>query len=81
MNSSNPGQTLNYTDEDITFFMGLYRDRGRAEGALARLREHFPAARVIVRSDGDEDPKNRELSKRFGVDYREEERLFVGVIR
>ena len=76
MNNSDPRQTPNYTDEDITFFMGLYHDRARAEGALARLREHFPAARVIVRSDGDKDPKNRELSERFGVDYREEERLF-----
>jgi len=76
MNRSSPRQTQNYVDQDITFFMGLYHDRARAEGALARLREHFPAARVIVRSDGDGDPRNRELSERFGVDYREEQRLF-----
>ena len=74
--SSGVGETSNYNDADITFFMGLYRDRVRAEGALTRLREHFPTSRVIVRSDGDGDPKNRELSERFGVDYREEERLF-----
>ncbi len=65
-----------YTDEDVTFFMGLYCDRGRAEGALSRLRAHFPNARVIVRSDGDKDPKNHELSERYDVEYREEERLF-----
>ena len=49
MNSSRLGETPKYTDEDITFFMGLYRDRGRAEIALGRLREHFPGTRVIVR--------------------------------
>jgi len=68
--------TKNYTDEDITFFLGLYRDLDRAEGALCRLREHFPDARVIVRSDGDRNPKNRELSERYDVEYLEEERLY-----
>jgi hypothetical protein len=69
-------QAPNYTEQDITFFMGLYRDRLRAVGALARLRKYFPVARVIVRSDGDGDPKNRELAERFEVDYRDEERLY-----
>jgi len=58
----------NYSDEDITFFMGLYRDHERAEGALGRIREHFPDARVIVRSDGDRDPKNRKLAERYNTD-------------
>ena len=65
-----------YSDDDITFFMGLYRDRVRAEGALSRLRANFPTARVIVRSDGDKDPQNKELSERFEVEYWAEERLF-----
>lgn len=66
----------NYNDKDITFFMGLYQDLGRADGALKRLREHFPEARVIVRSDGDPNPENEALSEQFNVDYRAEERLF-----
>jgi len=65
-----------YSDDDITFFMGLYRDRVGAEGALSRLRANFPTARVIIRSDGDKDPQNKELSERFEVEYWAEERLF-----
>ncbi|MCK5359198.1 MAG: hypothetical protein KAJ95_01155 [Gammaproteobacteria bacterium] len=66
----------NYSDEDITFFMGLYRDRERAEGALLRLRTYFPDARVIIRSDGDDDPENYELSERYGAEYYADERLY-----
>ena len=65
-----------YVDGDLTFFMGLYRDRALAEVSLAQLREHFPRARVIVRSDGDDDPANRSLAARFDLEYREEGRLF-----
>ncbi len=66
----------NYSDNDITFFMGIYRDLGRAEGALCRIRAHFPQARVIVRSDGDKNPKYQEFIERYDVEYREEERLY-----
>ena len=76
MSTSDSREAQNYTDGDITFFMGLYLDRARAEGALSRLREHFPTARVIVRSDGDGDPENHRLAELFDADYREEERLY-----
>jgi len=76
MSDSDARQEPNYVEEDITFFMGLYHDRARAVGALARIREFYPAAHVIVRSDGDADPMNRELSEHFDVDYRAEERLY-----
>jgi hypothetical protein len=65
-----------YSDEDLTFFMGLYRDRERAIGALSLLRKHYPNVRVIVRSDGDHDPLNHELTERFNVEYLAEERLY-----
>ena len=76
MTTSDALSAPNYCDDDLTFLIGIYHDRKRAEGALSRLRTHFPQARVIVRSDGDVDPKNRELLARFDVDYREEERLY-----
>ena len=65
-----------YTDKDVTFFMGLYRDQRCAEVTLGRVREHFSDARVIVRSDGDNGPANRKLADRYDIEYYEEERLF-----
>ncbi|MCK5359196.1 MAG: hypothetical protein KAJ95_01145, partial [Gammaproteobacteria bacterium] len=67
---------LNYSDEDLTFLMGMYRDRERAMGALSRVRKHYPDASVIVRSDGDYDPMNHELAELFDVEYFAEERLY-----
>lgn len=66
----------NYTDTDITFFMGLYHDHDRAEGALSRLRTHYPEARLILRSDGDNDPAYHKLADKFGAEYWQEERLY-----
>jgi hypothetical protein len=76
MISTDSSHSPNYTDEDITFFVGIYRDRLRAADALTRIRQHFPEARIVARSDGDRDPQNYELAEQFGVDYREEERLY-----
>lgn len=68
--------TTSYADEDLTFFMIVFRNFELAEASLQELRDHFPRARVVVRSDGDSDPRFRVLSHRFNVDYRAEERLF-----
>ena len=65
-----------YTDSDLTFFMLIYRDFPLANRSLARLRRHFPEARVVVRSDGDDDPRHAELVARYGVEYHREPRLF-----
>lgn len=65
-----------YADEDLTFFMIVFRNFELAEESLAELRESFPAARVIVRSDGDPDPRYASLVRRFDVDCRLEDRLF-----
>ena len=66
-----------YTDKDVTFFVGLYRDQRCAEVTLRRVREHFPDARVILRSDGDKDPAIRELADRYDTECYEEKRLFA----
>ena len=68
--------TTSYADEDLTFFMIVFRNFELTDASLQELRDHFPRARVVVRSDGDSDPRYRVLSRRYGVDYRAEERLF-----
>ena len=65
-----------YTDHDLTFFMLVYRNYEAANRCLARLRSHFPEARVIVRSDGDSDQRHEELIDRYAVEYHAERRLF-----
>ncbi len=56
--------------------MIVFRNFELTDASLQELRDHFPRARVVVRSDGDSDPRYRVLSRRYGVDYRAEERLF-----
>jgi asparagine synthase (glutamine-hydrolysing) len=63
-------------DRDITFWMSVYRDGRLACRTLEDLRRHFPMARVIVRSDGDDDPMHHRLVDRHRLEYRLEDRLF-----
>ncbi len=66
----------NYTDIDLTFFIGLYRDQLRARSVLAALREKFPESTLIIRSDGDSNSSNSELAKDFNAHYYQEQRLY-----
>lgn len=68
--------TTSYADSDLTFFMIVFRNFDLAEASLKELRDHFPGAHVVVRSDGDPDPRYHQLSRRYKVDYRAEDRLF-----
>jgi hypothetical protein len=65
-----------YSDEDLTFFMVVFRNFELAAETLQELRDHFPRSRVVVRSDGDPDPRYSVLNGRYELDYRSEERLF-----
>lgn len=65
-----------WDDGDLTFFLQVYRDHDAADQCLSRLRRRFPDARVVVRSDGDDDARYRILVNHYGVDYRAEQRLF-----
>ena len=84
LNFGNKGEILediqsinsDYADDDLSFYFGLYKDYERALGAMSRLRKHFPDARIVARSDGDHDPRYHELTEKFDIDYREEERLY-----
>jgi len=66
----------NYCDEDLTFFALLYKNYERTAECLTDLRKHYPRSRVILRSDGDPDPRFPILAQRHNADFRGESRLF-----
>jgi hypothetical protein len=69
--------TTDYSDTDLTFFMLVYEDYDLAELCFADLRTHYPHARVVVRSDGDSDPRFEALASRYAAEFRRERRLFT----
>ena len=66
----------NYCDEDLTFFALTYKNYDATAECLADLRKHYPTSRVILRSDGDSDPRLPILAQRNKADFRGESRLF-----
>lgn len=75
---SNTAEILtNYSDENITFFALTYKDYDAAAECLPDLRKHYPRSRVVLRSDGDDDPCLPILAERYDADFRAESRLFA----
>lgn len=66
----------NYRDDDLTFFALTHKDYEATVDCLRDLRKHYPASRVILRSDGDPDPRLPVLARSNKVDFRHESRLF-----
>jgi hypothetical protein len=66
----------NYCDDDLTFFALTYKNYEAAAECLRDLRKHYSKSRVILRSDGDPDPRFPILARRNNVDFRGESRLF-----
>lgn len=80
--AASPSRTMDdviaeYGDQDLTFFLNTYHDHEWTDRCLAALRRHYPQVRVIVRADGDPDPRNAQLAGRYKVDFRPERRLFT----
>jgi hypothetical protein len=68
--------TTSYSDNDLTFFALVYKDYDATATCLKELRKHYPSSRVVLRSDGDQDPRFHLLANAHQVDFREEPRLF-----
>lgn len=66
-----------YDQRDLLFWISVFREYQETEICLRDLRQHFPNARVIVRSDGDDDHRYQRLKKQYDVDVRFGERLFT----
>ncbi|SRR6266436_5568 len=66
----------NYCDDDLTFFALTYKNYDATAECLGDLRKHYSTSRVILRSDGDPDPRLPILAGRNEIDFRGELRLF-----
>lgn len=64
-------------DDEIVFYVQLYRDFELAWYCLARLRRIYPGSRICLVSDGDPDPRYPALARRFRAEYTEGERLYA----
>lgn len=65
-----------YSDDDLTFFALTYKNYDATAECLRDLRAHYSSSRVILRSDGDPDPRLPVLAEHHNADFREESRLF-----
>jgi hypothetical protein len=65
-------------DPDLTFFMNVYRDFALAQRSISAVRLHYPKARLVVVSDGDDDRRYEELGRTLAFEYVKGERL-IGV--
>ena len=65
-----------YREDDLTFFSLVYKDYDATMECVRDLRKHFPTCRVILRSDGDPDPRFLLLAEQNNVDFHGEPRLF-----
>jgi hypothetical protein len=68
--------TTNYYDDDLTFFALVYQDYDATAACLKDLRQYYPSSHVILRSDGDQDPRFPLLASDHKVDFHGELRLF-----
>lgn len=68
--------TTSYSDNDLTFFALVYKDYDATAACLTDLRKNYPSSRVVLRSDGDHDPRFPLLASAHSVDFRKESRLF-----
>lgn len=66
-----------YADNDLTFYLVVYKDFERCCWCLTNLRKHYPTARVVVDVDGDTDPRWLTLQEHFQVEVYVGGRLFL----
>jgi len=72
-----PLSTDSYRDEDLTFALEVYKNLPLATWCLDNLRAHYPKARLLVWSDGDDDGAIGPMVAERGGIFRQGGRLWV----
>ena len=63
-------------DNDLTFYLQVYRDTREARWCLTNLRRLYPTANVLMVSDGDPDPVWPKIAQRYNARYIAGQRLY-----
>jgi hypothetical protein len=66
-----------YDDQDVTFYLQVYKDIEQAEQCLTSIRSHFPSSRIILMSDGDDDRNLHRLGLQAQCEVTIGERLYL----
>ncbi len=64
------------SDDDLVFFMPVYRDEDVAYRSLTRIRRIYPGSRIVLLSDGDDRFPSDSIVQRFGVEFVFGENLY-----
>lgn len=64
-------------DNDITFYLQVYRDVREAKWCLANLRRVYPKANVLMVSDGDDNSVWPKIAQRYNARYVAGARLYA----
>lgn len=60
----------------IAIYIQLYHDGELAEHAIVHIRTSYPQARILLQSDGDDNPAYHDLALRYGCSYFMGKRLY-----
>ena len=55
-------KNYNFKQEDLTFLLQVYHDFELAKVCVNNLRTHYPNSRLVIISDGDPDPRIKQLA-------------------
>lgn len=64
-------------EQDVTFVVQVFRDFRLARECLRRLRRATPSARLVLVSDGDDDPRFEALAAEVTAEYTRGRRLYA----
>lgn len=70
-------KNLSYQDSDLTFLVHTFQDVLPLQAMLVDCRRHYPLARIIVCSDGDDQRQLSLVAHRVGAEFHRGEHLYA----
>ncbi|MCB9434918.1 MAG: hypothetical protein H6668_23400 [Ardenticatenaceae bacterium] len=70
-------KTIIPKDSQLTFYLNVYQDVALLNECLKQLRQVYPTSRLIIRSDGDDDPAIANVAIKYGGSCYYSQRLMA----